>query len=92
MDNLDDSQNGQPGATNAGHDQGATGTTALGNSALGYVMVNTGQGTPQTALYQGGIQRTKARDGTVMPRGQTRVQNSHAGFVENAFWLAGFDL
>ena len=55
MDNLGDSQNGRPGVTNAGLDQGATGTV-LGNSALGYVLANTGQGTPQTALHQGGIQ------------------------------------
>ena len=56
MGNLGDSQNGQPGVTNAGQDQGAKGTTTLGNSALGYVMVNTGLGTAQTALRQGGIQ------------------------------------
>ena len=56
MDNLGDSQNGQPGATNAGQDQGATGISNLGNSALGYVMVDTGQGTAQTTLHQGGIQ------------------------------------
>ena len=55
MDNLGDSQNGQPGATNAGQDQGATGISTLGKSALGYVMVDTGQGTAQTALRQSGI-------------------------------------
>ena len=51
MGNLGDSQNGQPGATNAGQDQGATGISNLGNSALGYVMVDTGQGTAQTTLH-----------------------------------------
>ena len=56
MGNLGASQNGQPGATNAGQGQGATGTTALGNSALGYVVDNTGLGTAQTALRQSGIQ------------------------------------
>ena len=56
MDNPGGSQNGQPGATNAGQDQGATGISTLGNRALGYVMVDTGQGTAQAALRQGGIQ------------------------------------
>ena len=53
MDNVGDSHVGQPGATNAGQDLGATGGMNLGNSALGYVMVDTGQGTAQTTLHQG---------------------------------------
>ena len=44
MDNLGASQNGQPGATNAGQGQGTTGTTTLGNSAIGAVVGNTGYG------------------------------------------------
>ena len=52
MGNLGASQNGQPGATNAGQGQEATGTTTLGNSALGFVVDNTGLGTAQTALRQ----------------------------------------
>ena len=56
MDNAGDSHAGQPGATNAGQDQGATGGMNLGNSALGYVMVDTGQGAAPTELRQGGVQ------------------------------------
>ena len=37
MDNAGDSHVGQPGATNAGQDLGATGGMNLGNSALGYM-------------------------------------------------------
>jgi len=56
MGNLGASQNGQPGATNAGQGQGATGTAPpLGNSALGFVVDNTGLGTAQAALRQSGI-------------------------------------
>ena len=56
MDNFGASQNGQPGATNAGQGQGTTGTTTLGNSAIGVVVDNTGLGAAQTALRQSGIQ------------------------------------
>ena len=56
MDNAGDSHVGQPGATNAGQDQGATGGMNLGNSALGYVMVDTGQGAAPAELRQGGVQ------------------------------------
>ena len=56
MDNFDVAVNGQPGATNAGQGQGATGPTPLGNSAVGFVVDNTDLGTTQTALRKSGIQ------------------------------------
>ena len=56
MDNLGASQDGQPGATNAGQGQGTTGTTTFGNSFIGVVVDNTGLGAAQTALRQSGIQ------------------------------------
>ena len=55
MDNLGASQDGQPGATNAGQGQGTTGTTTFGNSFIGVVVDNTGLGAAQTALRQSGI-------------------------------------
>ena len=56
MGNFGASQNGMPGATNAGQGQGTTGTKTLGGSAIGVVVDNTGLGTAQAALRQSGIQ------------------------------------